>query len=101
MIDDLPKVLDLNQLFLKLHWAIFNYLKYDIMCHMVFYVTMITFRMMDELIRWPKPNIFLSATCDETLSWMIEIWMKNHLVNDSVCNIVNLQSPKKFTRNDK
>ena len=27
-----------------------------------------------------KPNLFLSATCGEMLSWMIEIWMKNHLV---------------------
>jgi hypothetical protein len=25
---------------------------------------------------------------------MIEIWMKNHLVNDSFCNIVNLWCPK-------
>ena len=31
--------------------------------------------------------------CDELLSWMIEIWMKNHLVSDRNCNIVNLQCP--------
>ena len=28
--------------------------------------------------------------CDEILSWMIDIWMKNHLISDSNCNIVNL-----------
>ena len=56
---------------------------------------------MDEFIHWPKPYLLLSATCDEILSWMIEIWMENNLVSDSNCNTVNLQPPKKFTRNDK
>ena len=36
--------------------------------------------MMDEFIHWPKPYHLLSSTCDKTLSRMIEIWMKNHLV---------------------
>ena len=33
----------------------------------------------DEFIHWPKPYLLLSATCDELLSCMIEIWMNNHL----------------------
>ena len=32
----------------------------------------------------------LVETCDEILSWVIEIWMKNHLVSDSNCYTVNL-----------
>ena len=59
-----------------------NYTKYDIQSHMVSYVTMVT--------------------CDEILSWMIEIQMKNHLVNDCNCNTINLQSTQKiqgFTNN--
>ena len=32
--------------------------------------------MMDESIHWPQPYLLLSATCDEMLSWMIEIWIK-------------------------
>ena len=56
---------------------------------MVFNCTMVTFWMTplmnkftnivmddDEFIHWPKPYLLLSATCDEILSWMIEIWMK-------------------------
>jgi hypothetical protein len=57
---------------------------------MVFNVTMVTFWMtllkdklpkrlscmIDEFIYWPKPYLLLLATCDEMLSWMIEIWMK-------------------------
>ena len=54
--------------------------------------------MMDEFIQWRKPYLLLSATCDEILSWMIECWMKNHLVSDSNYNIVNLQFPQKITR---
>ena len=27
---------------------------------------------------------------------MIEMWMKNYLVSDNNCNIVNLQCPQKF-----
>ena len=49
--------------------------------------------MMDELIHWSKPCLLLSATCGEILSWLIEIWMKVHLVSDSSCNSVNLESP--------
>ena len=45
--------------------------------------------MMDEFIHWLKPYLLLSATCDEMLSWVIEIGMKNHLVSDSNCNTVN------------
>ena len=30
--------------------------------------------MMDGFIRWPKPYLLLSATSDETLSWIIEIY---------------------------
>jgi hypothetical protein len=52
--------------------------------------------MMHEFIYWPKLYLLLSATCDETLSWMIEMQMKNHLVSDSNCNVVNLQSPKRL-----
>ena len=57
--------------------------------------------MMEEFIHWPKPYLFLSTTCEGILPWMIEIWMENLLAIDSNCNIVNLQSPEKFTRNDK
>ena len=45
---------------------------------------------MDEFIHRPKPYLLLSATRDEILSWMIEMWMKNHLVSDGNCNTVNL-----------
>jgi hypothetical protein len=45
---------------------------------------------------------FLSATCDEILSWMVEIWMKNHLVSDSYYNICEpLIPPKNITKNEK
>ena len=44
--------------------------------------------MMDEFIHWPKPYLLLSATCDGKLSWMIKIWIKNHLVSDSNCNTI-------------
>jgi hypothetical protein len=51
--------------------------------------------MMDEFIHLPKPYLFLSTSCDETLSWMIEIWMKYHFVSDNKCNIVIAQFPPK------
>ena len=57
--------------------------------------------MMNEFIHSPNPYLLLSVTCEEIFSWMIENWMKKHMVSDSYCNIVNLQSPKKFTRNNK
>ena len=79
---------------------------------MVFDVTMVTFWMtllmislqilswvMDEFIHWPEPYLLLSATCDEMLSWMIEIWKNSHLVSDSNCNTVNLLACDKITRN--
>jgi hypothetical protein len=50
--------------------------------------------MMDELIHWPKPYLLLSTTCDEILSWMINIWMRNHLVSDIDCKTINLLSQK-------
>ena len=50
--------------------------------------------MMNVFIHWSKPYLPLSATCDEILSWMIEIWMKKHLVSNSNCNTVNLESLK-------
>ena len=46
--------------------------------------------MVDEFIRWPKPNLLLSPTCDDILTWMIVIWMKLHLVSDWNCNVVKL-----------
>ena len=48
---------------------------------------------MDEFIHGPKPYLLLATTCDEILSWTIEIWTNYHLVSDSNCNIVNLESP--------
>jgi hypothetical protein len=39
-------------------------------------------------IYWPKPYFLLSTTCDEILSWMIDIWMTNHLVSEGYCNTV-------------
>ena len=54
--------------------------------------------MMDEFIHWPKPYLLLSATCDEILSWVIEVWMKNHLVSDGNCNTVNLDPPPNFLK---
>ena len=56
---------------------------------------------MDEFNHWPKLCLLLLGTCDEMLSWVIEIWMKDHLVSDSNYNIVNLQFPQKITKNDK
>ena len=54
--------------------------------------------MMDEFIHWPNPYLLLSATCDEILSWMIEMWMKSHLVSDSNCNTINLYPPKNLQK---
>ena len=84
-----------------------SYTKYVLQCHVVFYVTMITFHMTLLMNKWTnivmddgwvhplaKPYPLLSSTCDEILSW-IEIWMKNHLVSDRNCNTVNLYSPQK------
>ena len=35
---------------------------------------------MVEFIHSPKPDFLVSTTSNEILSWMIEIWMKTHLV---------------------
>jgi hypothetical protein len=51
--------------------------------------------MMDEFVHWPKPYLLLSTTCDEMLSWMIENWMKNHLViSDNDCHTGIYNPPK-------
>jgi hypothetical protein len=34
--------------------------------------------------------------CDEMLSWMIDIQIKYHLISDSFCNMIALQSPPFF-----
>jgi hypothetical protein len=31
---------------------------------------------MDEFIHWQKPCFLFSSTCDELLSWMIEVWIE-------------------------
>jgi hypothetical protein len=51
--------------------------------------------MMDEFIHWPKPRLLLLATCDEILSWMIEIWVEKSLGSDINCNTVSLLPLKK------
>ena len=61
--------------------------------HFLWISEQILSKMMDELIHWSKPCFLLSATCGEILSWLIEIWMKVHLVSDSRCNTLNLISP--------
>ena len=48
--------------------------------------------MMDPFIHWPNPYLLLSTTCDEILSWMIEIWMNIHSVSDGNCN-TNIPQP--------
>ena len=50
---------------------------------------------MDEFMYWSKPYLLLSSTCDEILSWMIEMGMKIHLVSDNNCNNVDMLTPKK------
>ena len=69
--------------------------------NMIFNVTMVTFWMTLFMNKWTNivvddgwnhvvTKILLSATCDEILSWMIGIWMKNHLVSDNNCSSVYL-----------
>jgi hypothetical protein len=55
---------------------------------------LLSWLMMGEFIHWPKPYLLLSTTCDEIVSWMLEIWMKKQLVSDNNYNIVNLYPPK-------
>ena len=50
---------------------------------------------MIEFIHWPKPYLLLSETCDELLSWMIEIWMKIYFVSDYNCNTES-RNPQMF-----
>jgi hypothetical protein len=45
--------------------------------------------MMDEFIHSTKPYLLLSTTFDEIWSWMIEIWMKHHLVSHNNRNLVD------------
>ena len=45
---------------------------------------------MDEFIHWPEPYLLVATTCDEALSWMIEILDKKPLDGDNNCNIVSL-----------
>ena len=51
--------------------------------------------MMDEFIHWLKPYLLLSATCDDILSRMMEIWMENQLVSDRNCNTIYIYNPPK------
>ena len=43
-----------------------------------------------SIIHWPKPYLLLSATFHEIVSWMMETWMKNHLVSNSNDNTWNI-----------
>ena len=70
-------------------------LSYGILCHYGNFLDDTSYEYntimdVDEFIHWPKPYLLLSATCDEILSWIIEIWMENHLVSVNISNIVNL-----------
>ena len=51
---------------------------------------------MDEFIIGQNPAFLLPTICDEILSWMIEIWMKIHLVSDSNCNTLIYNPPIKL-----
>ena len=48
--------------------------------------------------RWMSSSIGRNPTfsCDEILSWMIEIWMENHLVKDINYITINLKCPQKI-----
>ena len=52
------------------------------------------------IIRTKFGVIRILTFCEGILSWMVEIWTKNHLVGDNNCNIVTLEHPNIFTRND-
>jgi len=70
-------------------------MSYDILCHSGSFSEDASYEqiwswVMDEFIHWPKPYLLLSTICDEILSWIIDNWMKNHLVSDNKCNTVNL-----------
>jgi hypothetical protein len=51
--------------------------------------------MMIEFIHWSKPYLLLSETCDELLSWMIEIWMKIYFLSDYNCDTAST-NPQMF-----
>ena len=89
-----------------MHINIGYHTKYCSWCHIVLYVTVITFltthliyditsiviptyifvmRYLQRLIHFTTEHLH-----DEILSWMIEIWMENDLISDSNCNIVNI-----------
>ena len=87
-----------------------NYTDYDILCHMVFYVTMVTF-LDDTSYEWvniycygwwmslfigENRYLLLWTTCDEMFSWMIEYWMRTHLGSDSYFITANLWSPQNW-----
>ena len=55
--------------------------------------------MMDEFIHWPKPYVLLSTTCDEILSWVIEIQMKNYWVSDCNCTTITPTNLQGMTNN--
>ena len=54
---------------------------------MVFSVSVVTF-LMTLAIKYCHLSSLLG--CDETLPWMIEVWINIHLASDDICNIVNL-----------
>ena len=57
---------------------------------------------MDEIIVNCWNNVwYILQPCNEKLSWMIELWMKTHLVSENNCNIVNIKSQLFLTRNNK
>ena len=66
-------------------------------------IPMVTFNMPFVMDKWTnivmddgwvrllvRPYLLSSTTCDDMFSWMIKIWMKIHLVSDSIGNNVNL-----------
>ena len=79
------------------------YTKYDVQCHMVFYVIMVTFLITLVLNKWTNiiiddgwvhPLAKTLPSLVNNLSWMIETWMKHHLVSDNNCNHVSHNSSK-------
>ena len=67
---------------------------------MVFDITLVAFWMMDKFVHQPKPYLILSVTCNTILSWMIKIWMKRHLVTDSICNTIIPQKSLQGRKNN-
>ena len=75
-----------------------NLVSYGILCPTVTFWMTLLMNMWTNVVMdggWVHPlakTLHLSATCDEILSWMTEIWMKNHLVS-----IIFLQHCKPIT----